>query len=106
MLREHPMWEYTGMKDTTRTKNNELSPDEFDARIRAITNIDREGTPTLAHTPLSSDNPPKKVKYLCLDYFFLLIECPYELLSSDSCTSFIDRIGRSSPTILLARILA
>ena len=42
MLHDHPMWEYTGMKDTTRTKNNELSPDEFDARIRAITNIDRE----------------------------------------------------------------
>ena len=73
MVRDHPMCEYTGVKDTTRTKSNELSPDEFDARIRAITSIDREDTPTLAHTPLSSDNPPKKVKYLCLNYFFLLI---------------------------------
>ena len=61
MIRDHPMWEYTGVKDTTRTKSSELSPDEFDARIRAITSIDRDDSPTLAHTPFSSENPPKKV---------------------------------------------
>ena len=74
MLRDHPMWEYTGVKDTTRTKSSELSPDEFDARIRAITSIDRDDSPTLAHTPFSSENPPKKVTFLCLDCSFLLIE--------------------------------
>ena len=70
MLRDHPMWEYTGEKDTTRTKSHDLSSDEFDTRIRAITSIDCDDSPTMAHTPLSSDNPPKKVTYLCLDCFF------------------------------------
>ena len=64
MLRDHPMWEYTGVKDTTRTRNSELSADEFDTRIRAITHLDRDDSPTLAHLPFSSDNPPKKVSLL------------------------------------------
>ena len=45
--RSHPMWEYSGPKDTTQTKADELSRDEFDTRIRGITNIVGEQTPVL-----------------------------------------------------------
>ena len=59
--RAHPMWEYSGPKDITRTKADELSRDEFDTRIRAITNIVGEDTPVLAARPFASDNPPTEV---------------------------------------------
>ena len=59
--RVHPMWEYTGPKDVTRTKTEDLSRDEFDTRIRVITNIVGEETPALAAEPFSSDNPPTEV---------------------------------------------
>ena len=59
--RAHPMWEYSGKQDVTRTKADELSHDEFDTRIRAITHINGEETPVLAAIPLSSENPPTKV---------------------------------------------
>lgn len=74
MVRDHPMWEYTGAEDTTRTKSSELSTDEFNTRIRAITHIDRDDSPTLAHLPFSSDNPPKKVTFACLGCPFLFLE--------------------------------
>ena len=59
--REHPMWEYAGPTDSTWTKTDELSRDEFDSRIRAIVNLSGEDTPVLAAMPLSSDNPPTEV---------------------------------------------
>ena len=59
--RAHPMWEYTGPKDVTRTKADDLSRDEFDTRIHAIVNIPADETPTLASSPFSSENPPKIV---------------------------------------------
>ena len=59
--RAHPMSEYSGTKDATRTKADELSHDEFDTRIRAITHLNGEETPVLAAVPLSSENPPTKV---------------------------------------------
>ena len=59
--RVHPMWEYTGPKDVTRTKTEDLSRDEFDTRIRVITNIVGEETPALAAKPFSSDHPPTEV---------------------------------------------
>ena len=59
--RVHPMWEYSGPKDVTRTKADELSRDEFDTWIRTITNIVGEETPTLIAQPLASDSPPTEV---------------------------------------------
>ena len=59
--RVHTMWEYSGPKDVTRTKADELSRDEFDTRIRAITNIVGEDTPVLAARPFASDNSPTEV---------------------------------------------
>ena len=59
--RDHPMREYAGSKDTTRTKADELSRDEFDTRIRAIPNIMGGDTPVLAAIPLSSETPPTEV---------------------------------------------
>ena len=59
--RVHPMWEYSGPKDVTRTKADELSRDEFDTRIRTITNIVGEETPVHAAQPFTSDNPPTEV---------------------------------------------
>ena len=59
--REHPMWEYAGPKDSSRTKADELSRHEFDSYIRAIVNLSGDDTPVLAASPLSSENPPTEV---------------------------------------------
>ena len=59
--RAHTMWEYTGPKDSTRTKTDDLSPDEFDTPIRVICNIVGDKTPILAAVPFSSDNLPTVV---------------------------------------------
>ena len=84
--RAHPMWEYTGLKDTTRTKADELSRDEFDTRIRGITNIVGEQTPVLPAQPFSSDNPPTMVTALILlsinCYIFLRVKHSYFLMTS------------------------
>ena len=55
------MWEYSGPTDSTRTKADELSRDDFDSRIRAILNLSGEDTPVLAAMPLSRENPPVEV---------------------------------------------
>ena len=57
----HPMWEYSGPKDSTRTRADELSHDELDTRIRAITNIVGEDTPFLVVRPFDKDHPPTMV---------------------------------------------
>ena len=57
------MWEYTGPKDSTRTKTDDLSLDKFDTRIRVITNTVGEKTPVLAAVPVSSENPPTTMSY-------------------------------------------
>ena len=100
------MWEYTGAKDTTRTKSSELSPGELDTRIRAIPSIDRDDSPTLAHTPFSSENPPRKVTFSLSSLLSSLdLIVLYSLFFSDAYVSFIDRIGRLSPAILPVQML-
>ena len=37
-----PMWEYSGPSDPTRTREEELSKDEFEARLKAVTNLKLE----------------------------------------------------------------
>ena len=59
--RLRPMWEYSGRKYATRTRADELSPDEFDTRIRAITNIVGEATPVLPTRPFGKGNLPTVV---------------------------------------------
>ena len=66
------MWEYSGPKDTTRTKANEFSRDEFDTRIRSIAIIMGEDTPVLAAIPLSSENPPTEVIFVKVQFCSLL----------------------------------
>ena len=73
--RDHPMWEYAGPTDSTRTKADELSRDEFDSRIRAILNLSGEDTPVLAVVPLSSDNPPTEV--ISKNFLFYLFLSSY-----------------------------
>ena len=72
------MWEYTGPKDVTWTKADELSRDEFDTRIRVITNIVGEETPVLAAKPFARDNPPTVVTAQAL-IFLLVASFSFEL---------------------------
>src|SRR5664279_4755347 len=37
--RVHGMWEYVGSSDPTRTREDELSRDELETRVRAITKL-------------------------------------------------------------------
>ena len=55
------MWEYSEPTDSTRTKADEFSRDEFDSRIRAILNLSGEDTPVLEDVPLSRENRPVEV---------------------------------------------
>jgi len=61
--RLRPMWEYSGRKDSTRTRADELSHDEFDTRIRAISHLAGEATPVLPMKPFAKENLPHEVTF-------------------------------------------
>lgn len=54
------MWEYSGPSDNTRTRKEELSTDEFEARLRAITALKYDAPCPVI--PFGEGNLPEEVK--------------------------------------------
>ena len=72
-----PMWEYSGPSDPTRTREEELSKDEFEARLVAVTNLklekDMPGESPV--TPFGQGRTPKQVTFL--RFFVSQVNCFY-----------------------------
>jgi hypothetical protein len=66
--RVHSMWAYSGASHPTRVRNEELSTNELEDNVRAITKIRAddscEATPPIA--PFGAGNAPTKVNFSCL----------------------------------------
>ena len=81
--REHPLYEYTGAADATRTFAEELSTGEVEARVCALTML-KVGEPHVFDrpvTPFSAEHPVPEVIFLFC--FLLPIFVLYCLLSND-----------------------
>jgi hypothetical protein len=59
--REHPMWEYSGVSDSTRGNAEELSNEVFMERLKSLTK-ERSNLSRVPHVaPYSAGNPPPNV---------------------------------------------
>ena len=69
--RAAPMWEYSGPSDPARTREEELSKDEFEARLMAVTNLrlekDMPGEYPVA--PFGQGRIPEQVTFFLLVFF-------------------------------------
>ena len=78
--RSHPMWEYSGVKDSTRCSKDELSLKEVTDAARKLSKLSKDEPfliePTV--TPFSKENPlPKVIKRPCQScrYFSYALHC-------------------------------
>ena len=85
-----PMWEYSGPTDPTRTREEELSKDEYEDRLRAVTNLredkDMPGKSPVA--PFGLGNKPTEVNLDLVFSFSLRCACCSFFFSSPYCFSF------------------
>ena len=67
--RVHAMWQYTGASDPTRTHNEELSTNELQKSVRALTTLTTEDV-FLGEPPIAPYGESKKLPKVNLSSFF------------------------------------
>jgi hypothetical protein len=65
--RAHAMWEYSGVLDSSRTREDKLSNDELESRVRAITSL-KLMDPCAEQPPVAPYGESKGLEEVC--FFF------------------------------------
>jgi hypothetical protein len=70
--RDHPMWHYSGVDDTTRTDPEDVSEETVAQWLRSITGARDNPQGSKRVLPFSAENPPKVVSQVIVDCFYIL----------------------------------
>ena len=70
--RDHPMWHYSGVDDTTHTHPKDVSEETITQWLRGITGARDNPRGSKRVSPFSAENPPNVVSHVVVDCFQIL----------------------------------
>jgi hypothetical protein len=70
--RDHPMWHYSGVDDTTRTHPEDVSEETVAQWLRGITGARDNPQGSKRILPFSAEHPPNVVSHVIVDCFYIL----------------------------------